>query len=444
MFFSRFGSLSILSCALLCGSLSPQSGWAADVLSRLVVVGDSISGGIQGFSLEQDQQIHGYASVIANQANVPLTLPLVPYPGAPNLLQLTSLNPITITPVSGTLLKARVNPCEQPTDVSVPGVTLQQALTMVPTAPTPDAPTSPVQGWANIVLGFPNPFAATACGLTPSTPLTEVQQAVALQPSAIITWLGNNDVLVPAMTGALNMLTPLDVFTTSYDQLLDKLGQTKAPILTATIPDVTKVPFFTPLTVLAAQANMSVDTVVDELGVGPNDLLRPTAVPTAVAILQGQQPGPLPATCPAPSGLQSLTPYVPCVLKANDANLIRGTVGVFNIIIFAESLAHGAGVVDIHCLVDNLAKNGYIAAGKTLTTGFLGGLISLDGVHPTNTGYAIIANTFIDTMNQRWGTAIPHANVDDIAANDPLVPPITPPAPPIYPPPQPNPPAQPD
>jgi hypothetical protein len=100
-------------------------------------------------------------------------------------------------------------------------------------------------------------------------------------------------------------------------------------------------------------------------------------------------------------------------------------VDAFNAVIFFQSLTHGATVVDTHALVDKLARNGYKAHGRVLTTRFLGGLISLDGIHPTNTGYAIIANAFIDTMNEAWGTDIPHANVNQIAEHDPLVPPIT-------------------
>src|SRR6201999_933056 len=122
--------------------------------------GDSISAGVQNFSLEQDQQIHSYASVLAQQAGVPLVLPLVPSPGAPNTLELTSLNPITIVPVPGALPPIpRVNPCVQPTNLSVPGVTLSQALTIVAAAPSPSD--SAVQSWADIVLGFPNPFGAS-------------------------------------------------------------------------------------------------------------------------------------------------------------------------------------------------------------------------------------------------------------------------------------------
>lgn len=400
-----------------------QTRWPAD-LSTLVVAGDSISAGVQNFSLQQDQQIHGYASVLAQQAGVSLILPLVPYPGAPNTLQLTSLNPITIVPVPGTLPQIpRSNPCQQPTNVSVPGVTLAQASSITPSL-VPS--TSPVQGWANIVLGFPNPFGAGGpppCPSAPSAPQTEIQQAVALNPTTLITWLGNNDVLVPAMIGDLALMTPTNDFNTEYGTLLNTLAQTHASILTADIPDVTQVAFFTPISVIAAQNNVSAAVAAAKLGVGPNDFLRPTAVPIANAILQGQA-GSLSAPCPAPVALQGLTQYVPCVLTASDAALISQTVNEYNSIIFIQSAFHLATMVDIHGLLANIAQNGYNADGKHLTTAMLGGIFSLDGVHPSNTGYAIIANAFIDTLNTWWGTHIPEANVNAIAAQDPYVPPI--------------------
>ena len=37
-------------------------------LSRLVVVGDSLSAGVQNISLAKSQQIHGFANLIAEQA----------------------------------------------------------------------------------------------------------------------------------------------------------------------------------------------------------------------------------------------------------------------------------------------------------------------------------------------------------------------------------------
>jgi hypothetical protein len=63
-----------------------------------------------------------------------------------------------------------------------------------------------------------------------------------------------------------------------------------------------------------------------------------------------------------------------------------------------------------------------MVGGKQLTTDFLGGIFSLDGIHPTNTGYGIVANAFIDVINQTYGTAIPLVSLDQIHQTDPLVP----------------------
>ena len=50
-------------------------------LSRLVVVGDSLSAGFQSGSLIETAQVNGYAALIANQAGVDLALPLIASPG---------------------------------------------------------------------------------------------------------------------------------------------------------------------------------------------------------------------------------------------------------------------------------------------------------------------------------------------------------------------------
>ncbi len=50
--------------------------------------------------------------------------------------------------------------------------------------------------------------------------------------------------------------------------------------------------------------------------------------------------------------------------------------------------------------------------GLRLSKGFLGGLFSLDEVHPSNIGHAILANEFIRTMNVAFGMNIPERNQD--------------------------------
>ena len=77
---------------------------------------------------------------------------------------------------------------------------------------------------------------------------TQVQQAVALRPTAITLWIGNNDVLGAALRGrAIDgvTLTPTDAFRTTYAQIVAALKPTGAFIVAATLPDVTSIPFVT-------------------------------------------------------------------------------------------------------------------------------------------------------------------------------------------------------
>ena len=91
--------------------------------------------------------------------------------------------------------------------------------------------------------------------------------------------------------------------------------------------------------------------------------------------------------------------------------------------IAAQAQAAGATLVDINALFKQVATSGMTINGYTGTASFLGGFFSLDGIHPTNTGYAVVANKFIDTMNTAISTKIPDVALGPIAAADPLWPP---------------------
>lgn len=68
-------------------------------------------------------------------------------------------------------------------------------------------------------------------------------------------------------------------------------------------------------------------------------------------------------------------------------------------------------------------KNGGIVVGKEVfTTDFLGGLLSLDAIHLTYTGYALIADMFIDQINKDEGYNIPFIDLSKVAQEDPLTP----------------------
>ena len=68
-----------------------------------VFLGDSLTAGYQNGSILDAQQPHGYAPLIAAQANLKIEPPLIAPPGAPAVLQLKSIGPPpVIVPMDGT------------------------------------------------------------------------------------------------------------------------------------------------------------------------------------------------------------------------------------------------------------------------------------------------------------------------------------------------------
>jgi len=117
------------------------------------------------------------------------------------------------------------------------------------------------------------------------------------------------------------------------------------------------------------------------------------------------------------------------VLNAAERAQVRAKVSAFNDEIAAAIAdtegTHGVTIapVDMLAAVDQLRASGVDLNGDgtpDLTTRYLGGIFSLDGIHPTRTGNALIANTFIDAINARFGESITHADVARVAARDPL------------------------
>ena len=78
-------------------------------------------------------------------------------------------------------------------------------------------------------------------------------------------------------------------------------------------------------------------------------------------------------------------------------------------------------MVDINSLLNQIREHGIVVNGQRLTTSYLGGIYSLDGVHPTNTGFAIVANEFIKALNRNFDAEISPVALAPIAATDPLI-----------------------
>ena len=369
--------------------------------SNTVFLGDSLTAGYQNGSLLDTQQVHGWAPLVAAQAKFSIVQPLIAYPGAPSVLHLVSLGPPpVITAVSGTTT-GRDNFATQPTDLAVPGAFVNDILTTVPLA----NPAAGQQQLNQLVLGFP--------GFGYGQDYSQAQAAVAAQPTTIFLWAGSNDALVADLTGTPNSMTSLADFTTQYKAIITLLStKTSAHLVIANIPDVTLVPYLQPAALILAEysaaTHLPTTVLSGLLGISAGDFVTPEGLSEISAILAGKQTTPLSDAA---------------VLTASEAATVRTNVAAYNQVIAQQAQQVGATLVDINALFAKTAANGATVNGYTGTFAFLGGLFSLDGIHPTNTGYAVLANAFIDAMNSSIHTNIPDVSLSAVAATDPLWPP---------------------
>jgi lysophospholipase L1-like esterase len=397
--------LPLTSCAggTTPGTTSNPTAEAANAgnFSTTVFLGDSLTAGYQSSSLLDIAEVHGWAPLVAAQANFPIVQALIAYPGAPNTLLLQSPGPPPVIVTAPGLTTGRDNFATQVTDLAVPGALLNDIANTVPAI----VPTTPQEIITQLVLGFP--------GLGYGQDWSQATFAIHANPTTIFLWAGNNDALVADLTGTPTSMTSTADFTTQYTALIQLLTtKTNAHLVLANIPDVTLVPYLTPAALVlgeySAATSYPTATLSALFGISPGDFVTPEGLTEIAAILARIQTTPL-----SDAG----------VLTAAEAVTVRAQVTAYNQVIAAQATAANATLVDLNALFTQIATSGLTINGYTGTSAFLGGFFSLDGIHPTNTGYAVVANKFIDTMNASFKTTLPDVALGPVAAADPLWPP---------------------
>ena len=93
------------------------------------------------------------------------------------------------------------------------------------------------------------------------------------------------------------------------------------------------------------------------------------------------------------------------VLIPSEQMEIKNATDEFNAVIETTAMQAGLALVDSNMLMEQLANDGFPSGGFVLTSDLvLGGAFSLDGVHPTARGYALIANEFLKAIDATYGS----------------------------------------
>jgi len=372
--------------------------------SRYVAIGTSLAAGEESGAIVDRHQPYSYAALFAGQIGVTLTHPNYPpeglsVDGSTGILHIQSLQPLVIVP----------SPPGAAPDVSAPndytnlGV-LGAIVTDVIDSSTYYAPARNNPHFAYVVRH--RGLIAQALGR--------------LQPTFVSFEYGANELLGPATSGAGAALIPPGTWAGYLHAALDAVQAASAPgakMAIVNVPDPAMTPF------AATFSPIALDTTgapVPLIGPGGTPLTPGAKVLlSAGALLAGGTGFPTNARSyltGAPGNGQPLPDQV--VLTESEVASLRADLDQYNAAIAAEASARGAALVDFHALLADMAQNGFTYNGVRYTTAYVtGGLFGLDGVHPTDLGYGLIANRMIDAVNAKFGSTIAHVDLARVIGN---------------------------
>lgn len=405
--------------------------------STTLFVGNSLTAGFRDGELYRAGQLESFPAIIAQQLldagfithfNQPLMPDDQGFGGRRVLGYSTSctdevsLAPVS-NPVAPNLAASAANIADQGPfqNLGVPGATVQHLL---------------FSGYASSDV---NAYFARFA----SDPMaTVIEEAMAQDPTFVVTWIGNNDVLGYATSGGANPAKPItDVatFTGALDLIVQNLSSNGAKGVLCNIPDVSATPYFTTvpgfaLVLDATQAGQlnaayagynqgAVAMGLPEMSfsAGPNAFVIEdnsgdyAALGNIRQIKQGELVLlPIPQDSIKCHGMGSAIPIPDkYVLTETELSNVNTAISSFNASIQQVATAHGWSVVDMYGLFESISETGIRINGMDLNTTFVtGGLFSLDGIHLTGYGNAVMANKIIETINSSYNAKLPKAVVN--------------------------------
>jgi lysophospholipase L1-like esterase len=394
--------------------------------SNFVSIGNSLTAGLQSSSLYETAQEYSFGNLIAKQVGVQFEQPIISDPGIGGRIEIKSLNPFSTK--SQPLNAGSPKNLEYAgiyNNLGIPGASLKDLLF----ATNSQTATDNFNIFFDIILREQG---------------TVLDLAMISEPTLLTLWIGNNDILGFATSGGTVPYTPGNTFSELYDQLCSALSTGGFPVILANIPRVRSIPFFTtiaPSVGLFIQEakiqNPDINGLVFQTTESPflgiasiNDLLNNSILLTlqssTAASFIGDTTGayynssrlaiPVGVNTNLPFGLSLENPFPnKYVLDESEQFTVDLITTSYNNAIEIATLKYNFELINIHDFFNKISINGYTTNGVTFTSEYIfGGIFSLDGVHPSSQGYAIIANQFIEKINTAFNAEIPLINVANI------------------------------
>ena len=338
----------------------------------LVGMGDSIAQGVQSADANEATQPFSFVNLMAAQMGASMPLPLIR----------SGLTGVVYT----TDGRFRIDPSVRTFNLAASGATAQSILSDSATATIP----AEIDTETEMVL-FPE------LG-------SQIEIAERLAPTYTVCWIGSNDALGSIL--AFNQLdatqlTPVANFTASFTELVDRLEATGTKAVFSTIPDINDVGYL-------LDGQDLIRFLGSDHGLPAGSL---TTLPAMMFVKLGLES---PAILTNPN----------YVLDPTEQQTISQHVALLNNVIRSTVASKGMALADMQVLYEALTANPLDFLGVSLQTRYLGGLSTLDGIHPSNIGHGIITFFFIHALNNTYGAGIPQVDggtLYTLANSDPFI-----------------------
>ena len=452
----------------------PLTAGSAD-FSKYVALGDSFAAGFSDNALFIEGQNGAYPNILAQQFSLvgggAFTTPLMAdnvggllFGGTQVAGPRLYFNGAAPTPVTGVTTTEITNHLSGLfNNMGVPGAKSYHLV-------------APGYGNAMGVIANPPTASPYFSRFASSATATVLGDALSQNPTFFSLWIGGNDELGYATAGGdatINPLTPTATFDAVYNTIISQLTTGGRKGVIANLPYVTTLPYFktvpyNPVPLDAATAtqlngtsaygayNYGITLAFAYL-VG-NNLITRAAADAEIAkrtitfhagsgnsvVILDEYLTDLTAINPALKSMRQATAEDLIVLPAS--SFIGTTVGgnpqyvngvsvpladkwvlskmevaeiktftdAYNTTIEAAAEANGLAIFNAKVVMDQLTTTGINANGYTLTSTYVtGGAFSLDGVHPSPRGYALIANKFIEAINAKYGSNLKGVSLYD-------------------------------
>lgn len=401
---------------------------------HLTALGDDIIAGYQSAALVEPHQRNNFVALIARQGETPMfQQPYIHYPGLGSesyagygILELEYLdNPETPnTVIPDPVIKAipfadypNFDPTTNPfiddsvklwpypyNNLAVPGIYVDDVIHGVSKLRSRSK-----SGLLDVVLRNPLP--------APYGYKSAFEQAKLFQPTLVLCWVGMYDVLSYAMYSAINPVTEpptsQEDFAKYFSELMDSLKATRAAVVVGNIPDILDMPYFNTVsrfvidTVTNLPAKDENGNPIPLVGTNEGDLIL---LPAKSFVKRGYG---LPASFPNSNG-EALPDDV--ILTPTEQQTVKDLIDGFNTIIDSVCTLRQIPVVDMHGFFKEVSE-GYGVAGLTVNAKFItGGFYSLDGIHPNDLGQALIANEWLNVINNSFRISVPLVDVIEQAS----------------------------